>query len=68
MPRSLPLCRLVLQTEIFLREAGVPVYGISGMFGDIIDITAHGRNERFGIKEFYDSVEFMYKFVRLFAQ
>jgi acetylornithine deacetylase/succinyl-diaminopimelate desuccinylase-like protein len=52
----------------FLREAGIPVYGISGMFGDINDIRAHGRDERFGVKEFYDGVEFMYKFIRLFAQ
>jgi acetylornithine deacetylase/succinyl-diaminopimelate desuccinylase-like protein len=49
----------------FLRQAGIPVYGVSGMFGDIDDVRAHGRDERFGVKEFYDGVEFMYRFLRL---
>jgi acetylornithine deacetylase/succinyl-diaminopimelate desuccinylase-like protein len=51
-----------------LRQAGIPVYGVSGMFADIDDVRAHGRDERFGVKEFYDGVEFMYKFLRLLNQ
>jgi acetylornithine deacetylase/succinyl-diaminopimelate desuccinylase-like protein len=47
-----------------LRAAGIPVYGISGMFGDIDDIRAHGRDERIGVKEFYDGNEFMYRFIK----
>ena len=49
----------------FLRQAGIPVYGVSGMFPDIDDVRAHGRDERFGVKEFYDGVEFMYRFLHL---
>lgn len=52
----------------FLRQAGIPVYGVSGMFADIDDVRAHGRDERFGVKEFYDGVEFMYRFIRLLNQ
>jgi acetylornithine deacetylase/succinyl-diaminopimelate desuccinylase-like protein len=52
----------------FLRQAGIPVYGVSGMFADIDDVRAHGRDERFGVKEFYDGVEFMYRFLRLLNQ
>jgi acetylornithine deacetylase/succinyl-diaminopimelate desuccinylase-like protein len=48
----------------FLRDAGIPVYGVSGMFTDIDDIRAHGRDERIGVKEFYEGLEFMYRFIR----
>jgi acetylornithine deacetylase/succinyl-diaminopimelate desuccinylase-like protein len=48
----------------YFRRAGIPVYGISGMFGDPEDIRAHGRDERIGVKEFYEGVEFMYRFIR----
>ncbi len=51
-----------------LRQAGIPVYGVSGMFADIDDVRAHGRDERFGVKEFYNGVQFMYRFIRLLNQ
>jgi acetylornithine deacetylase/succinyl-diaminopimelate desuccinylase-like protein len=47
----------------YLRRAGIPVYGISGMFCDMDDIRAHGKDERIGVKDFYDGVEFMYRFI-----
>jgi len=52
----------------FLRQAGIPVYGVSGMFFDIDDIRAHGKDERIGVKEFYDGVVFMYQFIKLMTQ
>ena len=48
----------------FLRRQGIPVYGVSGMFGDMYDVRAHGKDERIGVKEFYDGVEFMYRFIK----
>jgi acetylornithine deacetylase/succinyl-diaminopimelate desuccinylase-like protein len=51
----------------YLRAAGIPVYGVSGMFGDIDDVRAHGRDERIGVKEFYEGLEFMYRFIRELA-
>jgi acetylornithine deacetylase/succinyl-diaminopimelate desuccinylase-like protein len=48
----------------YLRRAGVPVYGVSGIFGEFDDFRAHGRDERIGIKEFYDGVEFMYQLIK----
>ena len=48
----------------YLRRQGIPVYGISGMFGDSDDVRAHGKDERIGVKEFYDGVEFMYRFMK----
>lgn len=47
-----------------LRAAGVPVYGVSGMFGDADDVRAHGKDERMGVKEFYKGVEFLYRFMK----
>jgi acetylornithine deacetylase/succinyl-diaminopimelate desuccinylase-like protein len=48
----------------YLRQAGIPVYGVSGIFADIDDVRAHGRDERIGVKEFYEGVEFMYRFIK----
>ncbi len=48
----------------FLRVAGIPVYGISGMFSDLNDVRAHGKDERIGVKEFYKGTEFTYRFMK----
>ncbi len=50
-----------------LRLAGIPVYGVSGMFADIDDNRAHGKDERIGVKEFYEGVDFMYTFLKALA-
>jgi acetylornithine deacetylase/succinyl-diaminopimelate desuccinylase-like protein len=52
----------------YLRAAGIPVYGVSGMFGKIDDVRAHGRDERIGVKEFYEGLEFMYRFIKALAR
>lgn len=49
---------------LYLRSAGIPVYGISGMFGDVEDPRAHGRDERIGVTDFYNGVEFMYRLIK----
>jgi acetylornithine deacetylase/succinyl-diaminopimelate desuccinylase-like protein len=49
---------------LFLRKAGIPVYGVSGIFSDIEDIRAHGRDERILIESFFDGQEFLYRLVR----
>ncbi len=45
---------------IYLRSAGIPTYGVSGIFNDEDDIRAHGKDERVMVKSFYDAVDFMY--------
>ncbi len=47
-----------------LRLAGIPTYGIPGVFEDIDDVRAHGRDERIGVKEFYDGVDFYYQLIK----
>jgi len=48
----------------YLRPAGIPTYGVSGIFEDLDDIRAHGRDERIGVKQFFDGQEFLYRLVR----
>ena len=48
----------------YLRLKGIPVYGVSGMFGDIDDVRAHGKDERISVNNFYTGVEFMYRFIK----
>ncbi len=47
---------------LYLRNAGTPVYGVSGFFYG--DTFAHGMNERIPQKAFFDGVEFMYRLVK----
>jgi len=50
-----------------LRQAGIPTYGVSGVFLDMDDIRAHGRDERILVKSFYDGVDYIYELVTEFA-
>jgi acetylornithine deacetylase/succinyl-diaminopimelate desuccinylase-like protein len=47
----------------FLRAAGIPTYGVSGIFSDPNDARAHGRDERLLVKSFYDGQEFLHRLV-----
>lgn len=52
---------------LYLRNSGIPTYGVSGLFGDINDSRAHGKDERLGVKEFYEGQEFLYRLVKALA-
>jgi len=47
---------------LMLRNAGIPVYGVSGFFYD--ETFAHGMNERIPARAFYEGMEFMYRLVK----
>jgi acetylornithine deacetylase/succinyl-diaminopimelate desuccinylase-like protein len=49
---------------LYLRNAGIPVYGVSGVSIDINDIRAHGRDERVGVQDFYDGAEYIYRLLK----
>ena len=51
----------------YLRIAGMPTYGISCMFFDMEDERAHGKDERIEVEDFYDGVEFTYRFMKALA-
>jgi len=48
----------------FTRIAGIPTYGISCMFFDMNDDRSHGKDERVGVQDFYDGVDFNYKLIK----
>ncbi|HKN66337.1 MAG TPA: M20/M25/M40 family metallo-hydrolase [Gemmatimonadaceae bacterium] len=52
---------------LFLRNAGFPVFGVSGYFVDPnipADTRAHGLDERISVKGFYDQLEFTYRLLK----
>ncbi|HMD07310.1 MAG TPA: M20/M25/M40 family metallo-hydrolase [Candidatus Acidoferrum sp.] len=51
----------------FLRMAGIPTYGIAGVFLDLDNRRAHGQDERVRVQDYYDGVEFNYKLMQNLA-
>ena len=49
-------------------DAGIPVYGVSGIFVDIDDNRAHGQNERIDIRSFFEGQEFLYRLTKALTQ
>lgn len=48
----------------YLREAGIPTYGIQGFFLDRNDVRAHGRDERMPVTSYYEGQTFLYELVK----
>lgn len=63
----MPLMAAGASDGLYLRNAGIPTYGVSGLFGELSDARAHGRDERVRIDSFYDSVQFLYVLVKRLA-
>jgi acetylornithine deacetylase/succinyl-diaminopimelate desuccinylase-like protein len=49
---------------LYFRNAGIPIYGVSGLFNDINDSRAHGRDERMAVQSFYEGQEFLWRLVK----
>lgn len=49
---------------LFVRNAGIPVYGVSGIAEDPDDIRAHGQDERIRIDSFRDATDFWYRLMK----
>ncbi len=49
-----------------LAAAGIPTYGVSGMFTEPL-YNAHGLNERIAVKSLYDGREFLYRLTKLYT-
>ena len=48
----------------YLRNAGIPTYGHSGLAGDVDDVRAHGKDERVAVKSFREGSEYLYRLVK----
>jgi acetylornithine deacetylase/succinyl-diaminopimelate desuccinylase-like protein len=59
-----PLMSTGATDGLYLRNASIPTYGVSGFFVDVDDNRAHGRDERLGVKQFYEGREFLYRLVK----
>jgi acetylornithine deacetylase/succinyl-diaminopimelate desuccinylase-like protein len=47
---------------LYFRNAGIPVYGVSGLFYE--NANAHGMNETITTESFYQGLEFLYRLAR----
>lgn len=63
----IPMMSTGATDSLYFRQAGIPMYGISGLFTDIDDIRTHGKDERLGVKELYDGQEFLYRLVKMYC-
>ena len=52
---------------LFLRNAGIPTYGHSGLGADVDDNRNHGKDERVLVKSFYEGQEYLYRLVKTLA-
>jgi len=51
----------------WLRNAGIPAYGVSGLFSEQGRNGVHGRNERVAVRDVYASKDFLYRLVKQLA-
>jgi acetylornithine deacetylase/succinyl-diaminopimelate desuccinylase-like protein len=51
----------------FLTPAGIPTYGVSGLFMDPETTKAHGLNERMRVQSLYEGREFLVKLIKRYA-
>ena len=52
----------------YLKRVGIPVYGVSALFGEEDENRAHGRDERIRVKEYYNSIEHWDRLVKAVAK
>jgi acetylornithine deacetylase/succinyl-diaminopimelate desuccinylase-like protein len=52
----------------FLMNAGIPTYGMSGMFAVAGENNAHGLNEKIRVKSLYEGREFLESIVRAYVK
>jgi acetylornithine deacetylase/succinyl-diaminopimelate desuccinylase-like protein len=51
----------------YLRNAGIPTYGHSGLASDINEGRIHGKDERILVKSFYQGQDYLYRLVKMLS-
>jgi acetylornithine deacetylase/succinyl-diaminopimelate desuccinylase-like protein len=64
---SVPMMVMGGTDGMYLRPAGIPTYGVQGIFYDRDDIRFHGRDERVKVQSFYEGQTFLYELVKRLA-
>ncbi|QUD88396.1 M20/M25/M40 family metallo-hydrolase [Phenylobacterium montanum] len=59
-----PVMSVGASDSVYTRAAGIPSYGLGGMFSELDDNRAHSRDERIGTTAFYEDVEFTYRLMK----
>ena len=52
----------------FLRNLGIPVFGVNGIFIDVEDDRAHASDERIRVRSYFEGQEFMYRLTRALSE
>ncbi len=63
----LPMMSTGATDGIYISSAGIPTYGITGIFIDPDEGNIHGLNERIGVKPLMDGRKFQYKLVKIYG-
>ena len=66
-PPVIPIISPGATDSSYLRNAGIPAYGHSGLADDVDDFRAHGKDERVPVKSFHDGHEYLYRLVKMLA-
>jgi len=61
---TVPMMVMGATDGLYLRAAGIPTYGVQGIFYDPEDIRFHGRDERVRVQSFYQAQTFLYQLVK----
>jgi acetylornithine deacetylase/succinyl-diaminopimelate desuccinylase-like protein len=64
---AVPMMVMGATDGLYLRQAGIPTYGVQGIFYDPEDIRFHGRDERVKVQAFYQAQTFLYDLVKRLA-
>jgi acetylornithine deacetylase/succinyl-diaminopimelate desuccinylase-like protein len=59
-----PVMGIGATDSLYFRAAGIPMYGVCGIFLDVDDVRAHAPDERILIQSYYEGQEFLYRLVR----
>jgi acetylornithine deacetylase/succinyl-diaminopimelate desuccinylase-like protein len=51
----------------YLRNAGIPTYGHSGLASDVDDVRIHGKDERVLVKSYFDGGDYLYRLVKVLS-
>jgi acetylornithine deacetylase/succinyl-diaminopimelate desuccinylase-like protein len=64
----IPALNIGASDSTYTRAAGIPTYGLCSIFYDLDDDRAHADDERIGVENFYEGVEFTYRLLKSMSQ
>jgi acetylornithine deacetylase/succinyl-diaminopimelate desuccinylase-like protein len=64
----IPSLNIGASDSVYTRAAGIPTYGLCSIFYDLDDDRAHADDERIGVENFYEGVEFTYRLLEAMSR